>query len=129
MKATRLASVVAVAISLAAPAHADQDASQDADFYNQLRYYEVYSPHDFDRYIVTTICERLRSGNFPDALTAHDYLNRNIKAGTTEQQGYQILGTGIGIYCPDQSPKLKDMPAAAAAAAAAKDRRYANLAH
>lgn len=119
MKATRLASVVAVAVTipLAAPAHADQDA----DYSARLRYYEIYSPYDFDRYLVKTICERLRSGNFPDAVTGLNYLDRNVKSGTTEQQAYQILGTGIGFYCPEQAPKLKDMPVAAAAARTSHD--------
>jgi len=122
MKATRLTSSVAVAVAvaaavaLAAPAYADQDS----DFDNRMRYYEVYAPHDFDRYLIKTICELLRSGNFPDDDTARNYLVRNIKADTTEQQTYQILGTGIAYYCPEQLSKFEDMPIAMAAAAAAR---------
>jgi len=114
MKATRLASVVciAIAIILAAPAHADQDSDFDRYLWN----FEYYAPHDSTRFLAKTTCTRLRNGSFPDAATALNYFTRNLKGGTTAEQTYQILGASVGFYCPEQAPKLKDMPIAAAAA-------------
>jgi hypothetical protein len=98
---------VAVAVGLAAPAHADPDT----DFDNQVRHYGIYGPHDYNPYLGKIACRRLSQGVDPDAAASADFLAKNLPRGTTRVQTFQFLGTAITVYCPDQAPKLQNIPA------------------
>lgn len=109
MKAAKLAPVaaVAIAIGLAAPAHADVDT----DFNNQINTYGIYGPHDYNPYLAKIACRRLGDGVDPDAAASANFLSHNLPRGTTQVQTYQFLGTAVSFYCPDLSPKLQNIPA------------------
>jgi Protein of unknown function (DUF732) len=111
MKALRSAGLAVVAlvaaIGLAAPAYADPDT----DFDNQLQQYGIYGPHDYNPYIAKIVCRRLSQGVDPDAAAAAHFLSHNLPRGTTQVQAYQFLGSAISMYCPDQAPKLQNIPA------------------
>jgi Protein of unknown function (DUF732) len=112
MKATgfavvAIASAIGWAIGLAAPAYADPDT----DFDNQIGGYGIYGPHDYNPYIAKIVCRRLSQGVDPDAAAAAHFLSNNLPRGTTQVQAYQFLGSAISIYCPDQAPKLQNIPA------------------
>jgi hypothetical protein len=55
MKAIRVAAIVAAAIALAAPAHADVDT----DFANQLYTHGIYGPRDYNAWLGKIVCDRL----------------------------------------------------------------------
>jgi len=108
MKVTGLAvAAIAAAISLSAPAYADPDT----DFDNQLGRFGIYGPHDYNPYIAKITCHRLAAGVDPDAAASAHFLSNNLPRGTTQVQTYQFLGSAISIYCPDQAPKLQNIPA------------------
>jgi Protein of unknown function (DUF732) len=112
MKATGLAvlaiaSAIGWAIGLAAPAAADPDT----DFDNQIARYGIYGPHDYNPYLAKISCRRLAQGVDPDAAATAHFLSNNLPRGTTQVQAYQFLGSAISIYCPDQAPKLQNIPA------------------
>jgi Protein of unknown function (DUF732) len=108
MKATGFAVVaIAAAIGLAAPAYADPDT----DFDNQIARYGIYGPHDYNPYLAKISCRRLAQGVDPDAAATAHFLSNNLPRGTTQVQAYQFLGSAISIYCPDQAPKLQNIPA------------------
>ncbi|BBZ11610.1 hypothetical protein MBRA_18050 [Mycobacterium branderi] len=108
MKVARLAPVaaIAVAIGLAAPAHADPDT----DFNYQINGYGIYGPHDYNPYIAKIACRRLGDGVDPDAAASARFLSHNLPRGTTQVQTYQFLGSAISFYCPDLAPKLQNIP-------------------
>jgi hypothetical protein len=99
--------VIAVAIGLATPAHADPDT----DFDNQIQRYGIYGPHDYDPYLAKIACRRLGQGIDPDAAASAHFLSDNLPRGTTQVQTYQFLGTAISVYCPDLAFKLQNIPA------------------
>ena len=101
------AAAIAAAISLSAPAYADPDT----DFDNQLGRFGIYGPHDYNPYIAKIVCRRLGQGVDPDAAASAHFLSNNLPRGTTQVQSYQFLGSAISIYCPDQAPKLQNIPA------------------
>jgi hypothetical protein len=111
MKALRSAGFamvgIAAAIGLSAPALADPDT----DFDNQIAGYGIYGPHDYNPYIAKISCRRLAQGVDPDAAATAHFLSHNLPRGTTQVQAYQFLGSAISIYCPDQAPKLQNIPA------------------
>src|SRR5580693_2432727 len=108
MKATGFAvAAIAAAIGLAAPAYADPDT----DFDNQIARYGIYGPHDYNPYLAKISCRRLAQGVDPDAAATAHFLSNNLPRGTTQVQAYQFLGSAISIYCPDQAPKLQNIPA------------------
>ena len=108
MKVTGLAvAAIAAAISLSAPAYADPDT----DFDNQLGRFGIYGPHDYNPYLAKISCRRLAQGVDPDAAATAHFLSNNLPRGTTQVQAYQFLGSAISIYCPDQAPKLQNIPA------------------
>ncbi|HXY63898.1 MAG TPA: DUF732 domain-containing protein [Mycobacterium sp.] len=108
MKVTGFAVVaIAAAIGLSAPAYADPDT----DFDNQIAGYGIYGPHDYNPYLAKIVCRRLSQGVDPDAAASAHFLTNNLPRGTTQVQAYQFLGSAISIYCPDQAPKLQNIPA------------------
>ncbi len=106
MSAMSALSAIAVAIGLAAPASADPDT----DFDKQLATYGIYGPHDYQPYLAKIACRRLAQGVDPDAAASARFLSHNLPRGTTQVQTYQFLGTAITTYCPDQAPKLQNIP-------------------
>ncbi|MGH3551205.1 MAG: DUF732 domain-containing protein [Mycobacterium sp.] len=108
MKATRLVPVVAIAIAigLAAPAHADDDA----DFNNQVHSYGIYGPFDYNAYLGKIACRRLGDHVDPDAAASARFLSHNLPRGTTQVQSYQFLGSAISVYCPDLAPVMQNIP-------------------
>ena len=111
VKASRFGGIavvgIAAAIGLAAPAYADPDT----DFDNQIAGYGIYGPHDYNPYLAKIVCRRLSQGVDPDAAASAHFLSNNLPRGTTQVQAYQFLGSAISIYCPDQAPKLQNIPA------------------
>jgi hypothetical protein len=109
MKAARLGPVaaMAVAIGLAAPAHADVDS----DFNEQIFSYGLYGPRDYNPYLAKITCRRLGDGLDPDAAASARFLSHNLSREATQVQIYQFLGTAISFYCPELAPKLQNIPA------------------
>src|SRR5258708_23965989 len=101
MKGTRLAAIVAGAIALAAPAHADDDTN----FANQLHTYGIYGPRDYNAWLAKIMCERLHEGAYANAFESTHFLAANLPRGTTH------VATAISYYCPDQTPVLENVAA------------------
>jgi hypothetical protein len=107
MKGMRLAAIVAVAIALAAPAHADGET----DFANQLHTYAIYGPRDYNAWLAKIACERLHNGVDADAYKSAHFVSLNLPKSSTEVQSWQFLGTAISYYCPDETPVLENVAA------------------
>ena len=91
-------SIVAFAIALAAPAHADPDV----DFANELHTYGVYGQKDYNAWIGKLVCKRLYSGVDRDAYQSAQFVSNNLQRGSTTEQSWQFLGAALRTYCPDQ---------------------------
>jgi Protein of unknown function (DUF732) len=102
MKATLLSGILAAAIVLAAPAHADVDT----DFANQLHTYGIYGQKDYNAWLGKITCERLYKGVDTNAEKSAVFLSHNLPRGTNTEQTWQFLGAAINTYCPDQQPFL-----------------------
>lgn len=102
VKTVILASLSALTLLLAAPAHADTDT----DFANELHTYGIYGQKDYNAWIGKIQCKRLRTGLDANAGEAAVFLKQNLNKDSTEQQVYQFLGGAIRYYCPDQQPVL-----------------------
>ena len=100
--ATLATSLVAAAIALAAPAHADPDQ----DFATQLHTYGIYGQRDYNAWIGKITCKRLRNGLDTDAYQSARFVSNQLQEDSTTQQAWQFLGADISIYCPDQRPGL-----------------------
>jgi hypothetical protein len=107
MKGMRFAAIVAVAIALAAPAHADGDT----DFANQLHTYGIYGPRDYNAWLAKIVCQRLRKGVDANAFESTRFVAANLPRGTTQVQTWQFFGVGISYYCPDHTPVLENVAA------------------
>jgi hypothetical protein len=107
MKVMRLASIVAVAIALAAPAHADDDT----DFANQLHTYGIYGPRDYNAWLGKIMCDRLYKGVDANAFESTHFLSGNLPRGTPRVQMWQFFATAISHYCPDQKTVLENVAA------------------
>jgi hypothetical protein len=107
MKAIRLASIVAMAIALAAPARADDDT----DFANQLHTYGIYGPLDYNAWLGKIMCDRLHKGVDANAFESTRFLAANLPRGTTQVHTWQFFATAISHYCPDQTPVLENVAA------------------
>jgi hypothetical protein len=110
MKGTRLASIVATAIALSAPAcvlAAPAYADPDADFANELHTYGIYGQKDYNAWIGKIVCERLYNGVDPDAYKSAQFIQINLQKGSTTEQAWQFLGAALRTYCPDQMPVLE----------------------
>jgi len=90
----------ALALVLAAPAHADVDT----DFANQLHVYGIYGPRDYNAWLGKITCNRLRNGIDADAYRSAAFLSKNLPRGSTAAQTWQFLAAAISAYCPDQMP-------------------------
>ena len=101
-KLTALASMVATAVLLAAPAHADVDT----DFANQLHVYGIYGQRDYNAWLAKITCKRLGNGLDTSAEKSAEFLSHNLPWGTDTAQTWQFLGAAIDTYCPDQQPVL-----------------------
>ncbi len=93
----------ALAIALAAPAHADVDT----DFANQLHTYGIYGQRDYNAWIAKITCKRLHNKLDTDAYQSADFVSAQLQKGSTTQQAWQFLGAAIDFYCPDQRPVLQ----------------------
>jgi hypothetical protein len=101
-KSLQFVAVVAAAVSLAAPGHADADT----DFANQLHVYGVYGQRDYNAWLGKITCNRLGNGIDADAYKSAAFLSKNLPRGTTTAQTWQFLNSAINTYCPDQMPVL-----------------------
>jgi hypothetical protein len=90
----------ALALVLAAPAHADVDT----DFANQLHVYGIYGPRDYNAWLGKITCNRLGNGTDADAYRSAAFLSKNLPRGSTTAQTWQFLAAAISAYCPDQMP-------------------------
>jgi hypothetical protein len=97
-----LVAVVAAALALAVPVH----ANVDTDFANQLHVYGVYGPRDYDAWLGKITCKRLGNGTAADAYKSAAFLSKNLPQGSTTAQARQFLNTAVTTYCPDQMPVL-----------------------
>ena len=102
MKKPILAAIITVAITLAAPAHADVDT----DFANQLHTYGIYGPRDYNAWLAKITCERLANGVDTNADKSAQFLSHNLARDTSTEQAWQFLAAAINAYCPDQQPAL-----------------------
>jgi hypothetical protein len=107
MKEMRLAAIVAVAIALAAPAHADDDT----DFANQLHTYGLNGPRDYNAWLAKIVCDRLHKGVDANAFESTRFVVANLPRGTTQVQTWQFFATAITYYCPDQTSVLENIAA------------------
>jgi hypothetical protein len=98
-----LFAVVAAAVALAAPVHADPDT----DFANELHTYGVYGPKDYNAWVGKIACKRLYSGVDQDAYKSAAFVNMQLQKGSTTEQSWQFLGAALHTYCPDQLPVLE----------------------
>jgi hypothetical protein len=101
-KSLQFVAVVAAAVALAAPVHADADT----DFANQLHGYGIYGPRDYNAWLGKITCNRLGNGIDADAYKSAAFLSKNLPRGTTTAQTWQFLNSAINTYCPDQMPVL-----------------------
>jgi Protein of unknown function (DUF732) len=101
-KSLQFVAVVAAAVSLAAPVHADVDT----DFANQLHVYGIYGPRDYNAWLGKITCNRLGNGVDADAYKSAAFLSKNLPRNSTTAQTWQFLNAAINTYCPDQMPVL-----------------------
>ncbi len=104
MKGLGLATiVVAAALTLAAPAHADVDT----DFANQLHSDGIYGQRDYNAWLGKITCDRLGRGLDADAYASTSFISKNLPRQSTTAQAWQFLGAAINFYCPDLMPVLQ----------------------
>ena len=107
MRGTRLASmaaaVIAPALVLAAPAHADPDT----DFANELHTYGIYGQKDYNAWIGKIACKRLYNGLDQDADKSAKFVFTQLEKGSTTAQAWQFLGAALRTYCPDKMSILQ----------------------
>jgi Protein of unknown function (DUF732) len=101
-KLSTLASIMAAAVTLAAPAHADVDT----DFANQLHVYGIYGPGDYNTWLAKSTCTRMDNGVDTTAETSAEFLSHNLARSTDTTQTWQVLAAAIDTYCPEQRPML-----------------------
>jgi hypothetical protein len=97
----------AIAIAMAATAHADPDV----EFANELHTYGIYGPTDYNAWIGKIVCERLHNGVDQDAYKSAQFVSINLQRGNTTGQSWQFLGAALHTYCPDQLPVLQSAAA------------------
>ena len=102
-----LIAVVAAAVALAAPVHADPDV----DFANELHTYGIYGQKDYNAWIGKIKCKRLYRGVDADDYESARFIFTNLQKGSTTEQSWQFLGAAISTYCPDQMPVLEQAAA------------------
>ena len=99
-----LAAIVATALALASPAHADTDT----DFANQLHTYGIYGPRDYNAWLAKIVCERMHNGVDTSAAKSTEFLSHNLPRETTPVQWSQFLATSVDYYCPDEIPFVQN---------------------
>ncbi len=104
MRLATIAAAAAAAISLAAPAQADD---YDAPFNDQIHTYGIYGPQDYNAWLAKITCERLQRGVDHDAHSSATFIQRNLPLGTSQGQSLQFLGAAVGHYCPEQAGVLQ----------------------
>lgn len=108
MKKAILATLVALPLALAAPAHADVDT----DFNYQLHSYGIYGQKDYNAYLAKITCHRLGTKLDANAGESVSFLGKNLDRKSTEAQKWQFLGTSITTYCPELSSVIDQADAA-----------------
>jgi Protein of unknown function (DUF732) len=98
-----LFAVVAAAVALAVPAHADPDT----DFANELHTYGIYGQKDYNAWIGKIACKRLYTGVDQDAYKSAAFVNMQLQKGSNTEQSWQFLGAALRTYCPDKMPVLE----------------------
>jgi len=98
-----LVAVVAAAVALAAPAHADPDT----DFANELHTDGIYGQKDYNAWIGKITCKRLYNGTDPDADKSAKFVFAQLPKGSNTQQAWQFLDAALRTYCPDKLPILQ----------------------
>jgi hypothetical protein len=98
-----LVAVVAAAVALAAPVHADPDV----DFANELHTYGIYGGKDYNAWIGKITCKRLYNGLDKDADMSAKFVFQQLQKGSTTAQAWQFLGAALRTYCPDKLPVLE----------------------
>jgi Protein of unknown function (DUF732) len=98
-----LIAVVAAAVALAAPVHADPDV----DFANELHTYGIYGGKDYNAWIGKITCQRLNNGLDQDAGKSAKFVFQQLENGSTTEQAWQFLGAALRTYCPDKLPVLQ----------------------
>jgi Protein of unknown function (DUF732) len=101
-KLLALSSIMAAAVTLAAPVHADVDT----DFANQLHGYGIYGQRDYNAWLAKITCKRLGNGLDTSAEKSAEFLSHNLPRGTDTAQTWQFLAAAIRTYCPDLTPML-----------------------
>jgi hypothetical protein len=104
MKGMRLAAIVAAAIALAVPAHADDDT----DFANQIHTYNIYGPRDYNAWLAKIACDRLHTGLDANAVESARFVAANLPRGTTPVRTWQFVAAAASYYCPDQTAVLEN---------------------
>lgn len=102
MKASKLASLFAMAgaaIALAAPAQADD---YDYTFKQTVNTFGVYGPQDQLAWLGKISCDRIGRGVDGDPYKSANFIQHNLALGTTQGQAFQFLGAAVDHYCPDQ---------------------------
>jgi hypothetical protein len=94
--------MVAAAVLLAAPAHADVDT----DFANQLHVYGIYGQRDYNAWLAKIACKRLGNGLDTSAEKSAEFLSHNLPRGTDTAQTWQFLAAAIDTYCTERHPVL-----------------------
>lgn len=106
MRITRLAAtVVGMAIALAAPAQADLDT----DFVAELHSYGIYGPKDYNAWLAKMVCKRLDRNVDADAHKSVAFTTDNLPRGTDQAQAWRFVGTSINYYCPEKRPVLESV--------------------
>lgn len=83
MKSTTLAAaVLGLAVTLAAPAHADPDT----DFARELHTYGIYGPRDYNAWLGKIVCERLDKGVDGDAAKSVRFITPTCKREPTRRR-------------------------------------------
>jgi hypothetical protein len=95
--------VVAAAVAVAAPAHADPDV----DFANELHTYVIYGGKDCNAWIGKITCQRLYNGLDQDAGKSAKFVFQQLPKGSMTEQAWQFLGAALRTYCPDKLPVLQ----------------------
>jgi Protein of unknown function (DUF732) len=103
MRAAIVALAGAVAVGLAAPAHADVDT----DFAKTLHGYGIFGQRDYNAWIAKIACKRLRNGLDADAYASQHFVSNQLDRDASQAQAWQFLGLAITTYCPDQVPVLQ----------------------
>lgn len=98
MKKT-MAAMIAASITLAAPAHADDDT-----FWSALKVAGLDSmfPRNLALSKAKTLCDTIRKGDDDPMGEAVDL----VEKGFTADQAGEFVGIAIHEYCPDQGAKI-----------------------